>query len=110
MATQTFACPACGSHKSIDNPKPGEKMHCTCGMSFPASPVFAVPDAGRGGRLSGPGWAVGVAAALLIGTAAVAGWLMSRPQAGTPDPATQAAVAEGPVEVQPGPTNPAPPT
>jgi hypothetical protein len=104
MATQTFACPACGSHKIIDDPKPGEKMHCTCGMSFPASPVFAVANAGSRGRLSGTGWAVGIAAALLIGTAGAAGWLMSRPQAGTPDAATHPEVAEGPAEVQPGPT------
>jgi type IV secretory pathway VirB10-like protein len=102
MATQTFACPACGSHKTLDDPQPGEKLHCTCGMSFPASPVFAVAAVARGNRLTGTGWAVGVAGALLIGTAAAAGWLMTRPQARTPDP------TDGPVAV--GPTQPAPRT
>jgi hypothetical protein len=107
MSTQTFACPACGTHKKLDNPRAGEKLHCTCGMSFPASPVFAVPTAARGRRLSGTGWAVGVAAVLLIGTAAGAAWLMSRPQAGTRDRRdTAQAVAEGPTEPQAGRTTP----
>jgi hypothetical protein len=106
MATQTFACPACGSHKTLDNPQPGEKLHCTCGMSFPASPVFAVATAARGNRMSGTGWAIGVAAALLIGSAAAAAWLMSRPQAHPPDQ-SNGQVAVGPTQ---GPDqNPTPP-
>ena len=96
MATQTFACPACGSHKTLDDPRPGEKLHCTCGMSFPASPVFAVATPARGNRLSGTGWAVGVGACLLVGTAAAAAWLMSRPQAGPPESSGQpSAVTQG---------------
>src|SRR5947208_190955 len=51
MTTQTFACPACGSKKTLDDPRPGEKLHCTCGMSYPASPVFAVAAAKYAGKV-----------------------------------------------------------
>src|SRR3954454_4793121 len=84
MSTQTFACPACGSRKAIDAPRPGENLHCTCGMSFPASPVFAVADAG-GQKMSGTGWAFLASVALLIGCAGAAAWLMPRTPAAPPD-------------------------
>src|SRR3954454_5621059 len=107
MSTQTFACPACGSRKAIDAPRPGEKIHCTCGMSFPASPVFAVADAG-GKKLSGTGWAFAASVALLIGCAGAAAWLMTRTTAGTPDRSGghAAAPAHGPVFT---PDDPRPP-
>jgi hypothetical protein len=96
MSIQTFACPACGSRKAIDDPRPGEKIHCTCGMSFPASPVFAVADAG-GKKMSGTGWAFAASVALLIGCAGAAAWLMTRTTAGQPDPSgRQVAVAANP--------------
>ncbi len=88
MSTQTFACPACGSRKAIDDPRPGEKLHCTCGMSFPASPVFAVADAG-GQKMSGTGWAFLGSVALLIGCAGAAAWLMTRTTAGPPPDRTE---------------------
>jgi hypothetical protein len=119
MSTQTFACPACGQHKTLEDPQPGEKLHCTCGMSFPASPVFGVPNATRGNRLSGTGWAVGIVAAMLIGSAAAAGWLMTRPNAAPPEtsgeqvavvPAAVPDVTPNPTpSADPPPTNPNPP-
>jgi hypothetical protein len=84
MATQTFACPACGSRKVIEDPQSGEKIHCTCGMSYPASPVFAIADAGNA-KSGGPGVGLMVGLAMLIGFAGAAAWLVTRPKAGQPD-------------------------
>jgi hypothetical protein len=77
MAIQTFACPACGSRKTLADSQPGEKIHCTCGMSFPASPVFGVAEEGE--KTNGPGLAVAAAVGLLVGCSAVGGWLLMRP-------------------------------
>jgi hypothetical protein len=101
MSTQTFACPACGSRKTLDNPQPAEKIHCTCGMSYPASPVFAVPDT-VGEKTSGPGLAVAVVVALLIGCGGSAIWIMMRPAPHTSLPLGPVAVNSAPTEPPPG--------
>jgi hypothetical protein len=102
MSTQTFACPACGSRKTLGDASPGEKIHCTCGMSFPASPVFAVAEAGEA-KTSGPGLAVAVAVALLIGCGGSAIWIMTRPK---PAQSPLGPVAANPQPVVPQPNVP----
>src|SRR5207302_3274792 len=99
MPTLTIACPACGVHRQCEDAELGQRLQCRCGMSFAASPVFAVPDetprAGLG-RLSG--WAVGGSVALFVGCAAAATWLMTRPSAAPPpEPVVATAPGEPPV-------------
>jgi hypothetical protein len=78
MSLQTYACPTCGSRKTLADAQPGEKVHCTCGMSYPASPVFEVHDT----KEAPPGlrWSLIVAVSVLAGGVVSAGWLMTRPK------------------------------
>jgi hypothetical protein len=92
MSTQTFACPACGNRKSLADAQPGEKVHCTCGMSYPASPVFEVHDVGQ--KTGGLRWALIVGISIVIGSGVSAGWLMTRPKPPMP---FGGAVAKNPV-------------
>lgn len=90
MSVQSFACPACGSRKALPDPQPGEKIHCTCGMSFPASPVFAVAEAVAKTTPRAP--LFGAIFVLMIFGGAATAWLMNRPtpkMAGTPMAAGQ---------------------
>jgi hypothetical protein len=101
MSLQTFACPACGSRKTLADAQPGEKLHCTCGMSYPASPVFAVADAGDK-KAGGPSIRVLVLVALLVGCGGVAAWLMTRPPGPSHDQGGgQVVVAPNPVDLSP---------
>ena len=120
MALQTFACPACGSRKSLEDAQPGEKLHCTCGMSFPASPVFAVSDGGakKGG---GSRFPVLIGVLLVVALGGVAVWMTRQrapthdqtgPQVATVTPSTapQPKVDnERPTPVPPGDTTSVPP-
>ncbi len=85
MALQTFACPACGSRKTLADAQAGEKIHCTCGMSYPASPVFAVTDGTADKKASGPGRTLVIAVAALAACGGVAVWMMNRPAGPPPD-------------------------
>ena len=117
MSQQSFACPACGTRKTLTDFHPGEKLHCTCGMSFPASPVFAVAD----GEVitGGPSALLVVSAGLLIGCGIVAVWQWTHPRRHSPDRHSEAvAIAPTPVyrqpdasssgDVTPSPTDPSP--
>jgi hypothetical protein len=99
MPSMIIACPACGSKSKFGPERLGQKVQCPCGMSFTASPVFAVPEGGGGGPawLSGLAeklppltWQTGLAVVgfmvLLGASAGVATWLMNRPSAAQPDP------------------------
>jgi hypothetical protein len=100
MALQTYACPACGSRKSLADAHPGEKIHCTCGMSFPASPVFAVAGAAK--HAGGPSRAVATTIVLLVGCGAVAIWLLNRSPGPSPDHGGgEVAVIPQPINVRP---------
>jgi hypothetical protein len=102
MSTQTFACPACGSRKTLADALPGEKVHCTCGMSYPASPVFEVHDAGQ--KAAGLRWVLIIGISVVIGSGVSAGWLMTRPKPPMP---VAAELAQNPVtpDDQPRPSN-----
>jgi hypothetical protein len=98
MSVQSFACPACGSRKTLADAHAGEKIHCTCGMSYPASPVFAVAE-GEKEKYSGPGWAILVTIALFVGFGGVAIWRLIHP--------INRVSSIGPVAVNPAPVEPA---
>jgi hypothetical protein len=88
-----FACPACGSRKMLSDFSPGEKIHCTCGMSYPASPVFAVAETEqkKGG---GGGRGLIAVAAVLAGVGALAAWLMTHRSRPTESPSGPVAVIQ----------------
>ena len=105
MSIQTFACPACGSRKALADAQPGEKIHCTCGMSYPASPVFAFVESKQ--KSPGVRWAALVFVSVVVGTGLSAFWLMARPK---PPQTTGSDLAmAAPKEAEPGqPAEPAP--
>jgi hypothetical protein len=102
MAAPTFACPACGSRKTLARTLPGETIHCTCGMSYPVSPLFAVADDPGPTRKKGRGWVVAVV--LIVGAGGVGAWLFSRLDAAPDTTGSQA--ASQPQEVSPQPKDP----
>lgn len=100
MPPLTIACPSCGTKQKLGPETLGQKVQCPCGMSFSASPVFAVssgsdwPPAwltGRGSRL--------FAAAILVGAlSGTAAWLVTRPHAANPPTTPPGPVAESPTD------------
>jgi hypothetical protein len=111
MSTQMFACPACGSRKALPDFQPGEKIHCSCGMSYPASPVFTVAEAPakKGGR----GWMLVVAFVAMAGVIGSSAWQVAhknRPPNSTVEPvAVNSQSHEVPQPPQTGDTTPADP-
>src|SRR5687768_16002473 len=118
MPPLIIACPACGSKSKFGPETLGQKVQCTCGMSFTASPVFAVPESDRGGawlsglteKLPTPTWKTGLAVAgflvLLGASAGLATWLMNRPSAAPPDPNPATAESKPKPSARPKPPEP----
>lgn len=83
MATMTIACPSCGTKQALAPEALGTKILCPCGMSYSASPVFAVAPT----RSLWPEWVrryskhLAIAGGLLAVLGGSAAWFATRPNA-----------------------------
>lgn len=108
MASLVLACPACGQRTTCDSEHFGDRVRCKCGMTFTASPVFAVtPWRTAFSHVTRSKLSFVTAAVLLAASGGLAAWLLHKPR---PTPTVETpAVVQAPTVIEAPLANEVPP-